>query len=91
MSLPPEWPLSPVYPPHIKPARDGVYLTRPDDKWGWMTMIWSHSKWSFVGENCDARLYEWCGLVFDPAAAEREHDADTGGMGWFVPDPGKNA
>ena len=78
--------LTPIYPPHIKPVRDGLYLTcRVEDSGAmsiqtvrhWNGTVWCH-EW---GPICVDQTWSWRGLAFDPAAAF-DHDS------WNWKEPG---
>lgn len=67
--------LSDVFPPEIKPVRDGWYLTAPMNQ-GTVSEIWSLRYWdgrdwtSSWGEPYERQdWWSWRGLAFDPACA----------------------
>lgn len=67
--------LSDVFPPEIKPVRDGWYLTAPMNQ-GTVSEIWSLRYWdgrdwtSSRGEPYERQdWWSWRGLAFDPAGA----------------------
>jgi hypothetical protein len=63
--------LTPIYPPHIKPVRDGWYLTRHFGG----PLVWALVEWNEFSWVCpikDRRITQhrhWRGLAFDPDAA----------------------
>ena len=67
--------LTDIYPPHIKPVRDGWYLTAPPDNKGivklWSLRYWDGRDWCTAwGETYQRQdMWSWYGLAFDHAAA----------------------
>ena len=66
--------LTPVFPPHIKPVRDGWYLTCRVEDSGAMSIQtvrhWNGTVWCYEwGPICVDQTWSWRGLSFDPAAA----------------------
>lgn len=79
--------LSNVYPPEIKPVRDGWYLTLLPHGFTWIMDEWRVGKWhSANGLHLSQRRF-WRGLAFNPAGAF-EYDVSPGMSriyGVFVP------
>ena len=81
--------LTDIYPPEIKPVREGWYLTRMDVIYQWMTLEWRDGCWWYFGSITTAE-YEWCGIAFDPSAAVKPKNPVRGGRfdgvyGVFLP------
>jgi len=83
------------FPATTKPVRDGLYLSRVDSDSTLMWMLpyrcgkWMASHGLFP---LDYQDREWCGLAFDPVAAEECDDAESRDptnprRGWWVPQP----
>lgn len=78
--------LSEIYPPHIKPVRDGWYLTRdahiymPGEN-PWILREYRLGLWLFGRHGGRDYMCHWRGLAFDPAGAF-DHDS------WIWKEPG---
>lgn len=84
--------LTDVYPPEIKPVRDGLYVTFILDDSGTMSLrtirLWCGSFWCYEweeGVKCPSQKWHWQGLAFDPAAAVLCLDRVTDLPGVFLP------
>ena len=87
------WPLTPWFPPSIRPARDRLYLTRLNGAPQSTPQLleWSCNGWHFSDGSLSMVAREWCGLAFDPVAVERIIDAECYPQRvrylWVVPAP----
>lgn len=85
--------LTDVYPPHIKPVRDGWYLTGVYLEYGMVLREFRHGSWRYSDGTAVAPGYShhWRGIAFNPAAAEERFSAmritDDGpvSLGVFLP------
>lgn len=90
--------LSDIYPPDIKPVRDGLYITLIREDSGAMSIrtmrCWNGGFWSYEwqpGIPCPGQGFHWQGLAFDPDEATKASrwvptdDADGWVSGVFVP------
>ena len=83
--------LSDVFPPEIKPVRDGWYLTRIVGGEYWLLVAFRAGDWrNDISLPMNGRPREWRGLAFDPAAAVQPKTPVRGGRfdgvyGVFVP------
>ncbi len=75
--------LSPVFPPHIKPVRDGWYLTGVYLEYGLVLREYRHGSWRYPDGTAVAPGYShhWRGIAFNPASAERGNRATMNGEG----------
>ena len=86
--------LSDIYPPEIKPVRDGAYLLvwwdGGDGRYEMEMAQWDGHRWHSADGSVMAQRQRWCGLAFDPAAAVQTTNPVRGGRfdgiyGVFVP------
>lgn len=87
--------LTPIYPPHIKPVREGRYLTAPTDGKGiskfWSLRYWDGRDWcTGWGDSYQRQdVWSWYGLAFDPDSAEDctefSFNEDPVSVGVFLP------
>ena len=71
--------LTPVYPPEIKPVRPGLYFEAARTHLGYLTLWsirWDGKRWWSEDGSLTRQDIRWCGLAFDPGAAEPCIDAD---------------
>ena len=68
---------SPIYPPSVKPARPGLYLTTAWQEWDFVRLYyWDGENWfdssgkkgweHMIGKNDSGQNRYWRGLAFDP-------------------------
>jgi hypothetical protein len=87
---------SDIYPPEIKPVRDGWYLGMRSPNLTWSLYEWWQGRWWFaeVGREAESPVLHWRGLAFDVDAA-KYHFEDTVNVssqriviihGVFIPD-----
>lgn len=87
------WPLTGLYTGRVNPKRVGAYLVRFDANVRHGELLWFDGrKWWYRDIEITHRAFHWCGLAFDPAAAQECLDIDVPfsvGMrpGWWVPKP----
>ena len=68
--------LSDIYPPEIKPVREGKYMVwaalPPRDGLSYCTFLtWNGMSWHYIPKiRCDKQDWHWRGLAFDPESAE---------------------
>ena len=69
--------LTEVYPPTIKPVRDGMYLAMPEyfrfgtkGLEGYSLWRFSDGEWRHVNDEAYKNPMYWVGLAFDPESAE---------------------
>ncbi len=68
--------LSEIYPPEINPVRDGWYLVLAGADYGLFSMFeWRDGWWRYADGTLRSRenWRPWCGLAFNPAAAEQQN------------------
>lgn len=79
--------LSDIYPPHIKPVRDGWYLFRVCGLVSFSLREFSGGAWLYSDgwPTEDCLCDGWRGLAFDPKAGFAGLDAVTDRVGVFLP------
>jgi hypothetical protein len=89
--------LTDIYPPEIKPVRDGLYLCFYVDDSGATSIrtlqLWDGALWRYEsGTVCFKQEWHWTGLAFDPESSSKirrlVHRSTVNGMSFVMPQRG---